>query len=61
MGETNASAVHELQPTVDQYDFASDTAAQTEPPTDGGRNAWLVLASSFILGMIVWGMFVTLW
>ena len=27
------------------------------PPTDGGKDAWLVLASCCILGILVWGMF----
>lgn len=56
MGETSAlDIVHELQRTVSQWDLAPDTAAHTEPPTDGGRDAWLVLTSSFVLGAIVWG------
>ena len=55
MSETNVSNVHELQPTINPWDLASDTVAQTEPPTDGGRDAWLVLTSSFVLGAIVWG------
>jgi hypothetical protein len=46
------------QRTVGQWDLASDTVAQSEPPTDGGRDAWLVLTSSFILGATVWGEYV---
>jgi hypothetical protein len=43
------------QSTISQWDLASDTPAQTKPPTDGGRDAWLVLTSGFVLGAIIWG------
>ncbi|KAL9616278.1 MAG: hypothetical protein Q9160_008840 [Pyrenula sp. 1 TL-2023] len=56
MGELSASDnLHELQRTGSQWNLASDTAVQTNPPIDGGRDAWLVLTSSFVLGAIVWG------
>ncbi|KAF2019457.1 MFS general substrate transporter [Aaosphaeria arxii CBS 175.79] len=54
-GTSTSNTVHELQRTVGQWDLGLDTTAQTEPPTDGGQDAWLVLTSSFILGAIVWG------
>jgi hypothetical protein len=57
MGELAEAGVHELQSNDTRWNFANDTVAQAEPPTDGGRDAWLVLTSSFILGAIVWGMF----
>ena len=56
VGETSAlDNAHDSQNTVSKWDFASDSIAKTEPPTDGGRDAWLVLASSFVLGALVWG------
>ena len=57
MGELSVAGAQELRSKDTRWNFAQDMVAQAEPPTDGGRDAWLVLTSSFILGAIVWGMF----
>jgi hypothetical protein len=46
---------HGSQCSPSQWNSDSESAAQIKPPTDGGRDAWLVLTASFILGAIVWG------
>lgn len=46
-----------LQATVEPNDVEvqSGTVEQTLPPADGGRDAWFVLSSCFVLGILVWG------
>ena len=35
---------------------AAERAAQALPPVDGGRDAWIALASCFVLEALVWGL-----
>lgn len=48
-----------LQTTVELNDAEaqSGTVEHTLPPVDGGRDAWLVLSSCFVLGILIWGKF----
>jgi len=46
----------ELQP-ITTFDREVDSAPPEEnlPRVDGGKDAWLVLASVFVQGALVWG------
>jgi hypothetical protein len=40
-------------------DLLNDEAGFSLPPTDGGKDAWLLLFACFMLEALIWGMFFT--
>lgn len=46
---------YELGAASDIQELPSDTISEDLPTVDGGRDAWLVLSSCFVLGAVVWG------
>lgn len=47
----------DVTPAISEYDLedSGEHCPQQLPPVDGGKDAWLFLAASFVVEALVWG------
>ena len=57
-GESSATSVRKAasDPEASTEQLALEREATSLPPMDGGKDAWLFLAATFVVEAFVWGM-----